>query len=88
MFRALAMSKVQLVIPEQVVIPVTEALATSGVFHPTLNRYFSPDDTPDHASQWRDWVNAFAALERRIMDVMEALAVDEGTPPTETPETG
>ena len=85
MFRALAMSKVQLVIPEQVVIPATEALAASGVFHPTLNRYFSPEDTPDHASQWRDWVNAFTSLERRIMDVMEALAVDEGAPPTETP---
>jgi V/A-type H+-transporting ATPase subunit I len=85
MFRALAMSKVQLVIPEQVVIPATEALAASGVFHPTLNRYFSPEDTPDHAGQWRDWVNAFTTLERRIMDVMEALAVDEGTPPAETP---
>jgi V/A-type H+-transporting ATPase subunit I len=85
MFRALAMSKVQLVIPEQVVIPATEALAASGVFHPTLNRYFSPEDTPDHASHWRDWVNAFTSLERRIMDVMEALAVDEGAPPTETP---
>jgi V/A-type H+-transporting ATPase subunit I len=85
MFRSLAMSKVQLVIPEQVVVPVTEALADSGVFHPTLNRYFSPEDTPDHASQWRDWVNAFTALERRIMDVMEALDVDEGAPPAETP---
>ena len=85
MFRALAMSKVQLVIPEQIVIPVTEALAASGVFHPTLNRYFSPEDTPDHAGQWRDWVNAFTTLERRVMDVMEALSVDEGTPPAETP---
>jgi V/A-type H+-transporting ATPase subunit I len=85
MFRALAMSKVQLVIPEQVVIPVTEALAASGVFHPTLNRYFSPEDAPDHASQWRDWVNAFTTLERRTMDVMEALDVDEGSPSAETP---
>jgi V/A-type H+-transporting ATPase subunit I len=85
MFRALAMSKVQLVIPEQVVVPATEALAASGVFHPTLNRYFSPEDMTDHVNQWRDWVNAFTALERRIMDVMEALAVDEGTPPTKTP---
>jgi V/A-type H+-transporting ATPase subunit I len=85
MFRALAMSKVQLVIPEQIVIPVTEALADSGVFHPMLNRYFSPEDTPDHAGQWRDWVNAFTMLERRIMDVMDALDVDEGTPPAETP---
>ncbi len=85
MFRALAMSKVQLVIPEQVVIPATEALAASGVFHPTLNRYFSPEDTPDHVNQWRDWVNAFTTLERRIMDVMEALDMDEGSPSAETP---
>jgi V/A-type H+-transporting ATPase subunit I len=85
MFRALAMSKVELVIPEQVVIPVTEALAASAVFHPTLHRYFSPEDTPGQTSQWRDWVNAFTTLERRILDVMEALDMDEGSPPSETP---
>jgi V/A-type H+-transporting ATPase subunit I len=50
-----------------------------------LDRYFSPEDTPDHASQWRDWVNTFTTLERRIVDVMEALDVDEGTPPADTP---
>jgi V/A-type H+-transporting ATPase subunit I len=85
MFRALTMSRVELVIPEQVVIPVTEALADSGVFHPTLHGYFSPEDTPGQTSQWREWVNAFTALERRIMDVIEALHVDEGPPPSETP---
>jgi V/A-type H+-transporting ATPase subunit I len=85
MFRALTMSKVELVIPEQVVIPVTEALADSGVFHPTLRGYFSPEDMPGQTSQWREWVNTFAALERRILDVMEALHVDEGPPPSRTP---
>jgi V/A-type H+-transporting ATPase subunit I len=79
------MSKVQLIIPEQIVIPVTEALADSGVFHPTLNRYLSPEDTPGQVNKWRDWVNTFTSLERRILDVMEALDLDEGAPPSDTP---
>jgi V/A-type H+-transporting ATPase subunit I len=79
------MSRVELVIPEQVVILVTEALAASGAFHPTLSRHPGPENTPGHPSQWREWVNAFTVLERRILDVMDALYVDEGAPPAETP---
>ena len=85
MFRSQAMSRVELIIPEQDVIPVTEALAASGAFHPILSRYVSVEEGASQTGKWHDWINAFSALERRLLDVMEALDVDEGPPPATTP---
>ena len=83
MFRPQAMSMVELAVPECDVVPVTEALAASGVFHPILAGRLGGERVPHHAEDWHERAATFAALERRIVTVMEALGVDEGPPPTE-----
>jgi len=83
MFRPQAMSMVELAVPECDVVPVTEALAASEVFHPILAGRLGGERVPHHAEDWHERAATFAALERRIVTVMEALGVDEGPPPTE-----
>ena len=85
MFKSKVMSKVELVVPERAVVPVTEALASSGVFHLTTTEHMCVESTSCPTSEWHTWSTTFATLERRILAVMEALGVDEGPPPEETP---
>lgn len=85
MFRSQAMSKVELVVPEHDVVPVTEALAASRVFHVATDEHVGTENASRRASEWQDRATTFADLERRILTVMEALGVDEGPPPSETP---
>jgi len=85
MFRSQAMSKVELIVPEHDVVPVTEALAASRVFHLAANEHMGAESTSRQASEWQERATTFADLERRILTVMEALGVDAGPPPTETP---
>jgi len=84
-FRPQVMSKVELAVPERDVVSVTEALAASGVFHPALATHLSGERVPRHATVWHEQATTFAALERRILAVMEALGVDEGPLPSEPP---
>jgi V/A-type H+-transporting ATPase subunit I len=79
------MSRVELVVPERDVVPVTEALASSGVFHLADSDYMCLEDGTCQTDEWHRWSVAFSTLERRILAVMEALGVDEGEPPPETP---
>ena len=85
MFRSKAMSKVELVVPEHDVVPVTEALAATGVFHLTSTDHMCIESTACQTDEWHEWATAFAILERRILAVMEALGVDPGPAPAETP---
>ncbi len=86
MFKPRLMSKVELVVPERYVVPITEALAASGVFHLTQTTHVPPE--PREAGgegEWQTWAAQFSALERRIKEVMASLGVEEGPPPTEVP---
>ena len=85
MFRPQTMSKVELVVPERDVVPVTEALAASGVFHPTLSSRLGGERVPRYAENWQERAATFAELERRILAVMETLGLDQGPLPAETP---
>ena len=85
MFRSQAMSKVELVVPERDIVPATEALAASGVFHLARSDRMAAESSSRDVSEWHEMAATFAALERRILAVMEALGVDEGPPPSETP---
>lgn len=85
MFRSQAMSKVELIVPEHDIVPVTEALAASRVFHLAANEHMGAESTSRQASEWQERATTFADLERRILTVMEALGVDAGPPPPETP---
>lgn len=84
MFRSQEMKKVELVIPRQDVVPVTEALAASSVFHLAPKEY-SGIVSADHqdGDNWHERASLFASLEQRTLLVMEALCVEEGEPPPE-----
>jgi len=79
------MHKVELVIPERDVVPVTEAIAASGVFHMVKHQYANVEDVTYQTSDWHGWATTYATLEHRILVVMEALGVDEGSPPVAPP---
>lgn len=85
MFRPQAMSKIELVVPESDIVPVTEALAALGVFQPVVSGRLGGERLSRQAEDWQERAAVFAELERRIMAVMEALDVDEGPLPAETP---
>ena len=85
MFRSQAMSKVELVVPERDIVPTTEALAASGVFHLARSDRMVAESSSRDASEWHEMAATFATLEQRILAVMEALGVDAGPPPSETP---
>ena len=86
MFIPKLMSKVELVVPERYVVPVTEALAASGIFHLTRSGHIpSEGKTSGADSEWQAWTTQFTALERRIKGVMASLRVEEGPPPATVP---
>ncbi|RLC67057.1 MAG: hypothetical protein DRI48_03275 [Chloroflexi bacterium] len=85
MFRPLEMSRVELAVSEQDIVAVTEALAASEAFHPTRTDQLSGGSGPNYGEKWEEKVPIFTSLEQRIQTVMEALDVDEGPPPSETP---
>jgi V/A-type H+-transporting ATPase subunit I len=87
MFQSQTMSRVELVIPEKDVIPVTEALAASGIFQPARGGRFSGarSSGDETETEWQEWAGTFAELEHRILDVMAALEVEEGAPPESPP---
>lgn len=79
------MSRVELAVPERDVVPVTEALAESGVFHVIATDHLCPDDVACEANEWQAWAADYTALEQRILGVMAALGVEPGPAPAETP---
>jgi V/A-type H+-transporting ATPase subunit I len=86
MFKPRLMSRVELVVPERYVVPITEALAASGVFHLTRTSHVPPEaKEAGEGGEWQSWAAQFTALERRIKEVMASLSVDEGPPPSEVP---
>ena len=72
-------------VPEGAVVPVTEVLAASGVFHLSPPELLHTASKVPETDEWRRWATSFASLERRILAVMQALGADEGSPPAETP---
>lgn len=84
MFTSQAMTKIELTIPEADVIPVTEALADTGVFHPIQEP--GGLSTPSYrAGHWQQLALTYGALERRVVTVMEELEIERGALPTKTP---
>lgn len=77
------MSKVELIVPERDVVPVTEALAASDVFHLAKSNQVVADGAARHANEWHERATTFITLEQRILNVMKSLNVDEGLPPSE-----
>ncbi len=80
MFYPQEMTEIELIVPERDVLPVTRLLACEGVFHQMDASYLSSETELGGADYWREQSATYAALERRILDIMQALDVDEGEP--------
>lgn len=83
MFKSRAMLHVELLIPETEVLSATEALMASGVFHLAAAEQPGGVKATETAVNWHNCALDFAALERRILTVMEELHITPDSPPAD-----
>jgi hypothetical protein len=81
MFYSQAMTEVELIVPAQHLLAVTNELADQGVFHQVDTSYMSAETGPDSARSWQQKAATYATLERQLLATMQLLNVTEGTPP-------
>lgn len=81
MFFPQEMTEMELIVPEKELLSVTNLLARQGVFHQVDASYMSSRAKVEEGDSWKDRASAYATLERQIGLLMQALEVDEGTPP-------
>jgi len=81
MFKPQPMLRVELLIPEADIIPVTEALARSELFHLDAAEGTPTVKASDTKLSWHNRALDFAALERRTLTVMEELHITPGEQP-------
>src|SRR5512138_533898 len=73
------MVEIELIVPAKDLVAVTKVLSGYGVFHQTDSNY--PGVASGSANTWQETAAQYAALERRIQTVMQALGIEEGQPP-------
>jgi V/A-type H+-transporting ATPase subunit I len=73
------MVEIELIVPSKDLVAVTQVLSGYGVFHQTDSNY--PGVASGSANTWQETAAQYAALERRIQTVMQALDIEEGQPP-------
>lgn len=83
MFFPQEMTELEIIVPEKDLLPVTNVLARQGVFHQVDSSYLSSHVDGKLGESWKERASAYAALERQIMVTMQALAVEDGTPPSD-----
>jgi len=79
MFFPREMVEIELIVPSKDLVAVTQSLSGYGVFHQTDSNY--PGVASGSANTWQETAAQYAALERRVQTVMQALNIDEGQPP-------
>jgi V/A-type H+-transporting ATPase subunit I len=87
MFFPEEMIEVELIVPEENAVAVTNMLAEEGVFHQVDASYVKSNGGAGPAGAAGDWqqrASAFAALERKLLSIMDILGLEEGTPPTDS----
>ncbi len=84
MFRSQSMTWVEMVVPERDVVPVTEALAGTHVFHVAEPAGPAVETGLFQRSVWDARANRYTALMHRIVDVMALVGVEAGAPPSGT----
>jgi V/A-type H+-transporting ATPase subunit I len=80
MFFPREMTEIELIVPSKDLVAVTKVLSSYGVFHQTDSNY--PGVASGSANTWQETASQYAALERRIQIVMQALGLEEGQPPS------
>ncbi len=79
-FKSQAMLKVEMMVPEDQVVAITEALAASQVFHLIRSDEAIQSDNQE-TGRWQAEVNTYTRLEQRLHDVMVKLEVSPDDPP-------
>ncbi|RPI93626.1 MAG: hypothetical protein EHM40_09215 [Chloroflexi bacterium] len=79
MFFPREMTEIELIVPSKDLVAVTQVLSGYGVFHQTDSNY--PGVASGSANTWQETAAQYAALERRVQTVMQALGIEEGQPP-------
>ncbi|HET9911554.1 MAG TPA: V-type ATPase 116kDa subunit family protein, partial [Anaerolineales bacterium] len=74
------MVEIELIVPSKDLVAVTQVLSGYGVFHQTDSNY--PGVASGSANSWQETAAQYAALERRVQTLMQALGIDEGQPPS------
>jgi V/A-type H+-transporting ATPase subunit I len=83
MFFPEEMIEVELIVPEENAVAVTNMLAEEGMFHQVDASYVKSNGGVEATNGWQQKASAFAALERKLQSIMDILGVQEGTPPAE-----
>jgi V/A-type H+-transporting ATPase subunit I len=81
MFFPQEMTALELIIPEKDLLAVTNVLTRLGVFHQVDASHLGSRAKSASVESWKERASIYATLERQILLVMQALEVEEGTPP-------
>ena len=80
MFYPQEMSKVEIVLPESLIVPVMEVLSNTGNFQQVDASYMTTEYGSDRSAgqDWGKKASTFAAMERRLSSLMRTLNIDDG----------
>jgi len=82
MFYPQEMTQIQLIIPENDLLPLTKELADQGIFH-QIDSSALPAEMGSKLSahnSWGETALSYFSSERRIMGIMQSMGVEEGMP--------
>ncbi len=81
MFYPQAMTEIELIVPARDLLAVTRVLSNEGVFQQAESSYLGLDtNTPRADNSWNEKAATFAALERRVLSIMQVLNIEEDLP--------
>jgi V/A-type H+-transporting ATPase subunit I len=84
MFFPEEMIEVEFIVPEENAVAVTNMLAEEGTFHQVDSSYVKLNGGASVTNGWQQRASAFAALERKLLSIMDILGVGEGIPPADS----
>ena len=82
MFFPKSMTELELIVPSKDLLGVMKVLSGRGVFHQAESNIPALNSGSSGPNTWQDRAAAYAALERRVQVVMQALGIEEGPPPS------
>ncbi len=82
MFFPKSMTELELIVPSKDLLGVMKVLSGRGVFHQAESNYPALSSEKGGPNTWQDRAAAYAALERRVQMVMQALGIEEAPPPS------
>src|SRR5215204_5758833 len=94
MFYPQPMTEVELIVPANDILPVTQAIRGQGVFHQIDGSSLSAASDTGSADReirsvnpWQEKATAYMSVERRIQALLQIFEMEEGLPPETELET-